>query len=140
MFHYILSNIKSLFGNEISEAVFLGNREVIELNKIIDYQSVIQSPDQAIGPVSVPDNRERSDTYYNIAFLIDEKWRVIVCPDGIQWILQVRKGSLDGRPAWNGVSFCRSRTGLSRATREKARNISPEVEAQLAQLPDWVES
>jgi len=96
---------------------------------------------QAVGPVTAPDNRERSDTYSNVALRINDRWRVIICPERIQWILQKRKGYLDGRPAWDGMSFCRSKAGLYRAIRgKKIGYVAPETETQMAQLPEWVES
>lgn len=96
-------------------------------------------PDSVLGPVPAPDEKEKSDTYCHVALRINERWRVIVCKDGIQWILQVRKGSYNGRPAWRRVSFVRGKVGLRRVIREAVGDVSPEVEAQLAQLPDWVQ-
>ncbi|PAP97800.1 hypothetical protein LRP31_23600 [Mesorhizobium mediterraneum] len=140
MFHFILSSIKSIINKDPSKEFFIEIKEAIGLDDTIDDQSVDLSLIQVTGPVSVPDNRERSDTYTNIVFRINDRWRVIICPEGIQWILQKRKGNLDGRPAWNGVKFCRSKVGLSRALKEEVGDVSPEVDAQLAQLPDWIES
>ncbi|TIS23899.1 MAG: hypothetical protein E5X07_15760 [Mesorhizobium sp.] len=140
MYHYVLSTIKSIFNRELSDEVLLENGDLSELNNLIDGQSSIQAPDQALGPVHVPDNRQRSDTYANVVFRINDRWRIIVCPEGVQWILQKRKGNLVGSPAWNAVKFCRSKVGLCRALKEEVGDVSPEVDAQLAQLPDWVES
>ncbi|MER9095906.1 hypothetical protein NKI34_33820 [Mesorhizobium sp. M0700] len=140
MFHFILSSVKSIFKNDVSKELFLENEEAIGLEKIIDDQSVALPLDRAAGPVSTPDNSEKSDTYYDVVFRINERWRVIVCHEGVQWILQKRKGNLVGGPAWRAVKFCRSKVGLSRALKEEVGDVSPEVDAQLAQLPDWVES
>ncbi|WP_155924251.1 hypothetical protein [Mesorhizobium sp. L2C066B000] len=140
MYHYVLSSIKFIFNKEISDQVNFQNGAVLEPDSALDCNSYAGSPDQAVGPVDGPDNRERSDAYRHVAFHIDKTWRVIVCPDGIQWILQKRKGNLDGRPAWNAVRFCRTKSGLCGAIRDKVGGVSPEIEAQLAQLPDWVES
>ncbi|MBZ9808316.1 hypothetical protein [Mesorhizobium sp. ESP-6-2] len=105
----------------------------------IQPQMVERNSDSTLGPLSDLENRERSDTYSHTVLRIDDTWRVIVCPEGLQWILQKRKGYLGGRPAWDGKSFCRSKTGLRRAIKDKVGAIPPEIESQLAQLPDWVQ-
>lgn len=114
--------------------------DVPEANETGEPQRANPASHPTLGRVSDPDNRERSDIYSNTIFRINDRWRVIVCPEGIQWILQKRKGYLDGRPAWDGMSFCRSKAGMYRAIKEKVGAVSPDTEAQLAQLPDWVES
>lgn len=101
---------------------------------------VVQLDNRDVGPATKLNRQEKSDGYDKVVFHVDELWRVIVCKNGIQWILQKRKGSHDGRTAWRGIGFARSRDGLRRAIRLKIGDISPEVEAHLAQLPDWVES
>ncbi|QND56607.1 hypothetical protein [Mesorhizobium huakuii] len=126
--------------NEASEAASFRNLEVPEAHRIFDDQFTVPPLDLISGPLPAPDRREKSDTYSGVVVQLNEKWRVIVCEDRIQWILQFRKGSFHGRPAWRGTSYCRAKAGLYRAIREKVGDISPGVEAQLAQLPDWVES
>lgn len=62
--------------------------------------------------------REESDSYSSVAALLNQDWRVIVCRDGIQWILQRRAGMRHGQPRWDSRSYCRTRSGLVRAIRE----------------------
>jgi hypothetical protein len=51
---------------------------------------------------------ETSDDYPNVvAILSDGKTRVIVCRDGIQWIVQRRQGN-----RWNPQSFCHTKEAL----------------------------
>lgn len=103
-------------------------------------QPPVPITEQPVGPVPGLNNEEKSDDYSKVAVRLNDQWRVIVCKLGIQWILQFQKGSYKGKPAWRGRSYCRSKVGICRVVGEHAGQISPEAEAQLAQLPDWVES
>ena len=58
-------------------------------------------------------HRERDDAYRNVVAQLAPRWRVIVCKDGTQWIVQ-QKESSHGRP-WRGVSYHTNRDGLLRA-------------------------
>lgn len=58
-------------------------------------------------------HRERDDAYRNVVAQLAPRWRVIICKDGIQWILQ-RKEASHGGP-WRGVSYHTNRDGLLRA-------------------------
>ena len=61
-----------------------------------------------------PSHRERDDAYRNVVAQLAPRWRVIICRDGIQWILQ-RKEASHGGP-WRGVSYnTTNRDGLLRA-------------------------
>lgn len=102
--------------------------------------SIRNVDDLSLGPLHAPDNDEKSDTYYRLVIQLNTTWRIILCKNGIQWILQKRKGSYNGKPAWRGRSYCRSKAGLCRTVRKHVPKVSPEADAQLAQLPDWVES
>jgi hypothetical protein len=63
-------------------------------------------------PMPQTSHRERDDAYPVVGQLSDTV-RVIHCKDGIQWVLQRRRGD-----QWQGVAFCRSRAALIReATR-----------------------
>lgn len=56
---------------------------------------------------------EASDNYSRTVAVLTDRWRVIECTAGIQWIVQYRAGS--GRYAtarWVGRSFCRTREAL----------------------------
>ena len=60
-----------------------------------------------------PSHRERDDAYKDVVAQLTPRWRVIICRDGIQWILQ-RKEASHGGP-WRGVSYHTNRDGLLRA-------------------------
>lgn len=60
--------------------------------------------------------REQSDGYFRVVSILNGRWRVVICKDEIQWILQKRRRDT---PVWDGASYCRTRQGLLRCIREK---------------------
>jgi hypothetical protein len=57
---------------------------------------------------------ETSDQYPQVVAVLDPTHRVIECPAGLQWIIQVRKRN--GPHPWASVSFCRTKEALLRLT------------------------
>jgi hypothetical protein len=87
-------------------------------------------------PVTAPQtHRERDDGYKGVVAQLTTRWRVIVCRDGIQWILQ-RKESSHGGP-WRGVSYNTNRDGLLRACGSLEALPSSGLEA-LEALPEFI--
>jgi hypothetical protein len=88
----------------------------------------------------MPSSRsEEADDYHAVVARLNEGWRTIICPAGIQWILQRRTGERHGRARWEGRSFCRTSEALNRLSRKHAGAIDPTAAAVLAALPDWIE-
>jgi hypothetical protein len=74
------------------------------------------------------------------ALYLNPAWRVIVCRDGIQWIVQRRHGP--ERPAGaccEGRSYCRTREVLIRCCRAYSGEIDPAAVAELQTFPDRIE-
>ena len=65
-----------------------------------------------------PDRRERSDSYAG-EILRAGDWRVALCRDHLQWLLQRRRNPRQegATAAWDSVGFCRSRAALLRLWR-----------------------
>lgn len=57
-------------------------------------------------------HRERDQDYRDVVVDFGDGWRVILCRDGIQWILQRHVAGRSRRPEWRGVRYCLSRVGL----------------------------
>ena len=76
---------------------------------------------------------ENADDRLVIAALND-RWRVVECADGIQWILQYRGGP----NTWRDRYFCRSREGLIQCVREHAGEIGGDALVILLRLPMWI--
>ncbi len=63
-------------------------------------------------------------------------WRVIVCRDGLQWILQARnRAETVSRTDWRGRSYCRTREALIRCCDAYCGAIDPAAAATLSALP-----
>ncbi len=83
-------------------------------------------------------HRERDDGYRAVVTMLSEKWRVITCRDGEQWIIQRRDGARNGRPRWTGVHYCVTKSALLRLCRAVCDRIDPSAENLLADLPDTI--
>jgi hypothetical protein len=79
---------------------------------------------------------ESSDQYDRIVTQLNDRWRVIECRHGLQWILQHR-GSPEKprRDDWRGRSFCRTSEALRRCAREFCGSVDPAAVAVLESLP-----
>ena len=84
-----------------------------------------------------PDHRKESHDNYDAVVATIGRWRVIVCRDAIQWIIQYN-GAADGSgrlDAWVGRNFCTTRAALLRDWRNRTGTEPP---ADLLALPDRV--
>jgi len=81
---------------------------------------------------------ESGDIYDRVVVRLNEKWRVVECRAGIQWILQRRKSASDGG-GWSSRSFCRTSEAIRRLARQHAKPIDPEALVVLDRLPEWIE-
>lgn len=90
-------------------------------------------------PTVQSQHRESADDYHRVVAVLNDRWRVIECHDGIQWILQRRAGERHGRPRWDGKSYCRTKEGLYRVCRASAGAIDPAAVATLASLPERID-
>lgn len=48
-------------------------------------------------------HRERDDNYKKVVLMFNDRWRLIICQQNIQWIVQ-RRESLHGG-AWRGIRY-----------------------------------
>ena len=71
------------------------------------------------------------------AVYLNTAWRVIVCRDGIQWILQRRGQERPAGARWEGRAYCRTREALVRLCRAYSGPISdPDANATIEALPE----
>jgi hypothetical protein len=87
----------------------------------------------------VPTSRlPESDSHYPVVAQLDARWRIIICRDGLQWILQRRQVSAaserHSRDDWRGRSYCRTKTGLVRCCGEYCGPVEPDAAATIAAL------
>lgn len=81
--------------------------------------------------------QETSDNYAGVIAVLSDGWRVIICKDGIQWILQRRKKGGAQRP-WRGQGYFRTRRALLRVCATSCDRIDPCAMAALVALPEWI--
>lgn len=62
-------------------------------------------------------HHETSDTYSAVVARLDENWRVIICKDRLQWILQRRDAERSGQKRWRAVGYFLTREALIRVSR-----------------------
>lgn len=80
-------------------------------------------------------HRESSDAYHRVVVRLSQRWRVIVCRDGIQWIVQRRVAAGRRGGEWKGVHYCRTRDALIRLCDASCRVTDPTQWAMLLALP-----
>ena len=80
---------------------------------------------------------ETADDYAGTIAHLDERHRVAICKDGIQWILQRRENGTAKRP-WRGLHYCQTRKALVRVCGAACRAPDPEAMNTLAELPEHI--
>lgn len=63
------------------------------------------APPTSVRPVARCRVGEKRDDYPKVVVRLAPNWRVIECREGLQWVLQRRKGIFAGGPAWKAHSF-----------------------------------
>lgn len=86
-------------------------------------------------------HRETDDTYRGVIALLNTRWRIVACRDGIQWILQHRASAKEtyAGARWSNRSFCRTRAALIRDASQHAGEIWPAAMTILRALPERIE-
>lgn len=84
--------------------------------------------------------REKDENYHRVVVVLNEKWRVIECSDGIQWIVQRRDKSTNtlATPRWRSVSYPRCKEGVFAALTWLKIEVKDAAVARLVALPDWL--
>ena len=101
-----------------------------------------KGPDQDLCEFFEPTNkdvrsyRERDDNYWDVVAQLDPWWRVIVCKDYLQWIIQKRTAELLHRGEWRGQSYVTSRNSLIRLCASLELLSDDTVCATLDALPE----
>ena len=63
----------------------------------------------------VPSRREKDDNYHSVIVRLAPRWRVILCKDRAQWIVQHRTADPLRRGVWRGRVYVTSKDSLIRA-------------------------
>ena len=81
-------------------------------------------------------HRERDDEYREVIVQLAPRWRVIVCKDYLQWIIQKRTAEPLHRGEWRGQSYVTSRNSLIRLCASLELLSDDTVCATLYALPE----
>jgi hypothetical protein len=88
-------------------------------------------------PVLVDDtHREVSDFYLGVITYLDPRWRVVICKDRIQYILQYRSSKHLNKGMWLGKSYPTTRDALRRICSSRGLLSDPNARALLEALPE----
>ncbi|MCL7404461.1 hypothetical protein MWN63_00510 [Paradonghicola geojensis] len=79
---------------------------------------------------------ETADDYGRIIARLNNNWRVIVCKDARQWILQRRDAQRSGRARWKAAGYFLTKSALIRASRTFCGPVAPKAVATLSALPE----
>ena len=79
---------------------------------------------------------ESSDLYAKVIAQPSFRWRVILCAQGLQWIIQKKESSHAG--PWRAEKYVTSRSALIKACGTLGLLSDPATEAVLYALPDYV--
>ena len=94
------------------------------------------SPSMGVADINIPSHRERDNNYADIVVQLAPRYRVILCPQGLQWISQQQECSHEG--PWRAKSYHTSCDSLLSAYGKRGFLSDPNVEAVLQALPDHV--
>ena len=83
-----------------------------------------------------PALRERDDLYPKVVAQPSIRWRVILCAQGLQWIIQKKESSHAG--PWRAEKYLTSRSALIKACGTLGLLSDPATEAVLYTLPEHV--
>ena len=81
-------------------------------------------------------HRERDDEYREVIVQLAPRWRVIVCKDYLQWIIQKRTAEPLHRGVWRSQSYVTSRSSLIRLCASLELLSDPLARARLEALPE----
>ena len=81
-------------------------------------------------------NRERDDGFSQVIVQLAPRWRVIVCKDYMQWIIQKRTAEPLHRGEWRGQSYVTSRNSLIRLCASLELLSDHLAKARLEALPE----
>ena len=81
-------------------------------------------------------HREPDAGYCEVIVQLAPRWRVIVCKDYLQWIIQKRTAEPLHRGEWRGQSYVTSRNSLIRLCASLELLSDPLAKARLEALPE----
>jgi len=81
-------------------------------------------------------HREMSEFYTGVITYLAPRWRVIICKDRIQYILQYRSSKQLNKGMWLGKSYPTTRDALRHICSSRGLLSDPKTRALLEALPE----
>jgi len=78
-------------------------------------------------------HREREDGYIATVVQFNQRWRLVLCKDQMQWIIQKRESSHQG--FWRGKQYLTCKDSVLKASGSLGLLSDPKVKAVLHALP-----
>ncbi|MFZ8899622.1 MAG: hypothetical protein ACO20X_13910 [Alphaproteobacteria bacterium] len=94
------------------------------------------TPNKGVANTNTLSHRERDDDYTDIVVQLAQRYRVIRCPQGLQWIIQEKEASHEG--PWRAEGYYATHDSLLNACGKLGFVSDPNTEAVLHALPDHV--
>ena len=85
---------------------------------------------------NAPSHRERDDNYAHVIANPLPRWRIIMCRDGVQWIIQKKEASHAG--PWRAEGYYTCRESLIKACGRLGLLSDANTEAVLHALPERI--
>lgn len=79
-------------------------------------------------------HRERDDAYIGTIVQFSPRWRLVLCKDQIQWIIQKKESSHRG--FWRGKQYLTCKDSVLEASGRLGLLCDPNTEAVLTTLPE----
>ena len=92
-------------------------------------------PKNALLSTSHISHRERDDAYIGTIVQFSPRWRLILCKDQMQWIIQKKESSRQGD--WRGLKYLTCKDSVLKASGSLGLLSDPKVEAVLHALPTF---
>jgi len=93
-------------------------------------------PSMGVDYIDGGSNRERDNEYAYVVVKLAPRYRVILCTQRLQWIIQEKEASHEA--PWRAEGYHTSRDSLLKACGKRGFLSDPNVEAVLHALPDHV--
>lgn len=94
------------------------------------------TPSMGVANTKTPSHRERDNDYAHIVVQLTPRYRVILCPQRLQWIIQEKEASHEA--PWRAEGYYTSRDSLIKACGKRGFFSDPNLEAVLHALPNHV--
>lgn len=97
--------------------------------------TTLPSQNDGCGSTPTYSRRERDDNYWGVIVVLNDRFRIIVCKNAIQFILQKRSVTPPNTGTWAGKTYTTTRDGLIAPCSERGLLSEPSAKQVLKVLP-----